>query len=83
MSGRAASSSTPLRGVELSDEILTFLVQKAAEIHHGRLILEINVDSPSKIDILVEQKERFRTSEAVSAPKSVRNEDPTGRRRLG
>lgn len=56
------------RGVEISDEILTFIVRRAAQMHHGSIVIEINADNPSKVDVQVVQKERFRTSEAVSVP---------------
>ena len=49
-------------GVVLSSEILAFVAQKASEIHHGRLVLEINVDNPRKVDVFVEQRERFAVS---------------------
>lgn len=43
----------------LSTETLAFIAQKAAEIHHGEIRLEINADRPQMVTIQVIQNERF------------------------
>ena len=49
----------------LSSDILAFIAQRASALHHGQIIVDINADSPSKIDVTVIEKERFRTSEGL------------------
>ena len=53
---------------EISDEMLTFIVNKARDLHHGSIVIDVNADRPGQIGVEVVQKERFRTSEAISTP---------------
>lgn len=46
-------------GVKLTDEVLTSIRMVAQNIHHGRIIIEINTDKPNKVDVCVEYRERF------------------------
>lgn len=58
-----------MTGVVLSSEALAYIASKAATIHHGQIILDINADKPEKIEIQVIEKERFHLSDAISAPR--------------
>lgn len=46
-------------GVKLSDDVLNSIRMVAQNIHHGRIIIEINTDKPNKVDVCVEYRERF------------------------
>ena len=61
---------------EISDETLEFIVKRAKSMHHGSISLHINSDAPSKVDIEVVERARFRTDdEVVSPPKPVLKSD--------
>lgn len=49
-------------GIHLSDSIIEHIRKAASEIHHGRIILEINADKADRVDVLVEYRERFKES---------------------
>ena len=61
---------------EISDETLEFIVKRAKSMHHGSISLHINSDAPSKVDIEVVERARFRTDDEVaSLPKPVLKSD--------
>lgn len=73
---------------EISDELLTFIVQKAGTIHHGAIVIDINEDKPGVVNVEVVQKERFRTSEKIDvapprARKGLTAEDSVEKMRRG
>lgn len=45
--------------IQIPDSLLTYILQEAERMHHGRIIIEINVDKPDKIDVITESRERF------------------------
>jgi hypothetical protein len=53
---------------EISDETLGFIVKRAKSMHHGSISLHINSDAPSKVDIEVVERARFRTDDEVASP---------------
>jgi hypothetical protein len=53
---------------EISDETLEFIVKRAKSMHHGSISLHINSDAPSKVDIEVVERARFRTDDEVASP---------------
>jgi hypothetical protein len=53
---------------EISDETLEFIVKRAKYMHHGSISLHINSDAPSKVDIEVVERARFRTDDEVASP---------------
>ena len=50
---------------DLSDETLTFIVNRARPIHHGEIRIIMNQDSKDTVSIEVVEKERFRTDDKV------------------
>jgi len=50
---------------ELSDETLTFIVQRAKTMHHGSITIHVNSDAASKVDVEVIEKQRFHTDDQV------------------
>lgn len=44
--------------MRLPKNILEYIEKEAEQIHHGRIILELN-DTLDKVDIIVENRERF------------------------
>jgi hypothetical protein len=51
--------------VHLPDNLLAYIKQEAERMHHGRIIIEVNVDKPDKIDVITESRERFVPHRAI------------------
>lgn len=64
---------------ELSDETLTFIVQKAKSMHHGSITIHVNSDASSKVDVEVCERQRFHTDDQVLAPQTPPRAVPGGR----
>ena len=45
--------------IQIPDSLLTYIVNEAERMHHGRIIIEINTDKPDKVDVITESRERF------------------------
>ena len=50
---------------DLSDETLTFIVNRAKSIHHGEIRVILNADSPKQVSIEVIEKARFTTDDQI------------------
>lgn len=50
-----------MAGVHIPDNLLLYIRQEVARMHHGRIIIEVNVDKPDKVDVITEARERFST----------------------
>jgi hypothetical protein len=46
-------------GVDLSENVLANIKQVARNIHHGRIVVDINADRPDMVELRVEYCERF------------------------
>lgn len=64
---------------DLSDETMTFLVNRAKSIHHGELRVIINADSPSQVVVEVIEKAKFNTDDQVLQPKTPPRAVPGGK----
>lgn len=49
-----------MRGVEIPQNLLEYIAEQARGIHHGVIRIEINTDTPHKIDVVTESRERFK-----------------------
>ena len=49
------------RGVEIPQNMLDYIADAARGIHHGTIRVEINADTPHKVDVITESRERFTT----------------------
>lgn len=49
-----------MKGVIIPPNLLEHIRNECTQIHHGRIIVEINADSPNKIDVITESRERFK-----------------------
>ena len=49
------------KGVEIPQNLLDYIAEQARGIHHGVIRIEINTDTPHKVDVVTESRERFRT----------------------
>ena len=49
-----------MKGVEIPQIMLEHIANQARKIHHGVIRIEINADSPHKVDVITESRERFR-----------------------
>ena len=47
-------------GIHLGKDTLDSIQAMARNIHHGRIIININTDKPDRVDVEVEYRERFR-----------------------
>ena len=52
-------------------EMLNYIADESARIHHGTITLEINADKPGRFDVVTTYRERFRgdLGTAPAAPK--------------
>lgn len=48
------------KGVEIPQNLVDYIMEQARGIHHGVIRIEINADTPHKIDVITESRERFR-----------------------
>jgi hypothetical protein len=64
---------------ELSSETLTFIMQRAKDLHHGSITIHINSDNSSKVDVEIIEKTRFRTDDQVLRPQNPPRALPGGR----
>lgn len=48
------------KGVDIPQNLLDYIAEQAKGIHHGVIRIEINTDTPHKIDVVTESRERFR-----------------------
>lgn len=51
-----------MRGVEIPQNLVDYIVETARSIHHGTIRIELNADNPHKVDVITETRERFSTS---------------------
>jgi hypothetical protein len=53
---------------EISDELLSYVVQKAKTIEYGEIVIKFNAGAKDKVDVEVVEKKRFRQDDEKAAP---------------
>lgn len=51
-----------MKGVDIPQNMLDYIAEAARGIHHGTIRIEINADTPHKVDVITESRERFTTN---------------------
>lgn len=51
-----------MKGVEIPQNMLDYIAEAARGIHHGTIRIELNADTPHKVDVITESRERFNTT---------------------